>query len=255
MTTQPDRPRLWEIDAVRGIAVVLMAFFHLMWDLQFFGISNINVFSPPWQGFARAIGSAFILLMGVSLTLDAERNNTNTRALFIRHLKRGLTILGFGLVISLATYVILGSQFVRFGILHHAGVAIILAFFFVRAPSSVNWVVGLLVITLGFFVPQVVTTTTTMPWLLPLGIVPEGMTMVDYYPLIPWFGVALMGICAGQWLYPKGQRQYRLPNLGSLLPARLLSWVGRHSLAVYLLHQPVLIAVVFVIVHLVGVIR
>lgn len=255
MIAKPDRPRLWEIDAARGLAVVLMAFFHLMWDLQFFGVSNINVFSPPWQGFARAIGSTFIFLMGLSLTLDAARNSTDTRALFMRHLKRGALIFGCGLLVSLATYFIVGNQFVRFGILHHAGVVIILAFFFVRAPSSVNWVVGLLIITLGFFVAQVSTTTATTPWLLPLGIVPDGIDMVDYYPLIPWLGVALMGICAGQWLYPQGQRQFGLPDLGSLWAARLLRWLGRHSLAMYLLHQPVLIAIVFGMVHWVGVIR
>ena len=252
MTAKLDRPRLWEIDTGRGIAVLLMAFFHFMWVLQFFGISNVDVFSPPWQGFARAIGSVFIFLMGLSLTLDAARNGTNTRGLFMRHLKRGVTMLGFGLVVSLATYFIVGNEFVRFGILHHAGVAIILSFFFVRAPTSVNWMVGLLVITLGLLVRQVSVATS---WLLPFGFAPQGLAMVDYYPLIPWFGVALMGISVGQWLYPKGQRHYSLPDLGSLLPTRLLSWLGRHSLAIYLLHQPVFIAVLFVMVHLMGVIK
>ncbi len=64
-TAARTRARLWEIDVARGVAVVLMVYFHLMWDLQFLGLSSVNVFSVPWQAFARGIGSSFAFLMGL----------------------------------------------------------------------------------------------------------------------------------------------------------------------------------------------
>ena len=221
---KPATSRLWEVDSLRGVAVVLMAFFHLMWDLQYFGLSHVDVFAPSWQTFARGIGSTFIFLMGLSLTLDAACNTTDSRGLFMRHLKRGMTIFGFGLAVTGATYLIVGDEFVRFGILHQMGVAIILAFFFVRTPIWLNLGVSALIIALGIWVSQIPVTTAL---LLPFGLVPRGMSMVDYYPLIPWFGVVLVGISVGQWLYPTGQSRFNLPDLGSALPVHMLRWLGR----------------------------
>lgn len=82
-----DRPerhseRLWELDALRGLAVVLMVVFHLTWDLQFLGLVAVDVFSRPWQIFARGIGSLFIFLLGVSLVLSSARDGA--RALLLR---------------------------------------------------------------------------------------------------------------------------------------------------------------------------
>lgn len=72
---QPARSvaRLWEIDTLRGIAVVLMVFYHFVWDLNYFRLTSINVFEPSWQTFARGIGTTFIFVMGLSLTLDDMR--------------------------------------------------------------------------------------------------------------------------------------------------------------------------------------
>jgi uncharacterized membrane protein len=88
-----DRPerhseRLWELDALRGLAVVLMIVFHLTWDLQFLGLIVVDVFSRPWQIFARGIGSLFIFLLGVSLVLSSAR--APSRAPMVRALARDL---------------------------------------------------------------------------------------------------------------------------------------------------------------------
>lgn len=236
------RPRLWEVDTLRGIAVVAMVFFHLMWDLQFFGLTDVDVFSPGWQMFARSIGSTFIFLMGMSLTLDAARNATDARNVWRRNLKRGVMVFGAGMLVTLATFFVVGDEFVRFGILHLIGVSIILATPFLWAPAAVSAIAGVIVILAGAYV-QTGNVTTSFAWLIPFGIVPAGVNMVDYYPLLPWFGLALLGIAAGKTFYPQAVRQFDLPEMGAATPVRAMRLLGRHSLKIYLLHQPILIAI------------
>jgi uncharacterized membrane protein len=71
--------------------------------------------------------------------------------------------------------------------------------------------------------------------------------MVDFYPVLPWFGVALIGVFAGYSLYPNGQRRYAWPDLGRVAPVRGLRFLGRHSLLIYLIHQPLLIGLFIVL--------
>src|SRR5689334_15993286 len=125
--------RIWEIDALRGVAVILMIYFHLMWDLQFNGMSQVNVFSAPWQFFARSIGTTFTFLLGLSLYLVSTRL-PNQATLWRYSLRRGGTIFAMGMVVTIATFFALGDDYVRFGILHLLGLTLILATPFVFVP-------------------------------------------------------------------------------------------------------------------------
>lgn len=233
--------RLWEIDVARGVAVVLMVFFHLMWDLQFLGLSDVNVFSTPWQAFARGIGSSFAFLMGLSLALVGARLRSR-RALWRYALRRGGLIFGLGMLITLATYLALGDQYVRFGILHLLGSMLVIAVPFVFAPTWAVLLAGLAMIVLGALLAgQVI----DGPWLLWLGVQQAGVAMADYYPLLPWGGPTLLGVSFGQWAYPGGARRQALPDFASTTPARALGLLGRHSLLIYLAHQPILLAILF----------
>lgn len=236
-------PRLWEVDAVRGVAVLAMVFFHLMWDLQFFGYTDVDVFSAPWQTFARIIGSTFMFVMGVSLTLDAHKYERDARLHWRHNFGRGASIFGAGMLVTLATYVVVGEQYVRFGILHLAGVSIILATPFVRARTWLSALAGVTVIAAGAYLQ---TLAAPFPWLIPFGVRQAGVNMVDYYPLLPWFGVVLLGIVFGRVAYPEGVRRFPLPKLKLSIAGRGLRVLGQHSLAIYLLHQPVLIALLLV---------
>ena len=80
------------------------------------------------------------------------------------------------------------------------------------------------------------------PWLLWLGFVPAGDQAVDYFPLIPWFGLVLIGLFLGRVLYADNRRRLPLPDLSRLLPIKALQWLGQRSLPIYLLHQIVLYA-------------
>lgn len=234
--------RLWDIDAARGIAVLAMIFFHVMWDMQFFGLTSINVYSPPWQLFARAIGTTFMFVMGISLTLDAAKFKTNTGQIWKRNLKRGLKVLFAGMLVMIATYLAVGNAFVRFGILHLAGVSIILASPFINRSAGLSLVTGMVLIILGVLVGGLL---VPFPWLIPFGIRQAGMEMVDYYPLLPWFGVVLLGIATGAYAYPKKHAQFRLPEWSGTKTVKLLQFAGKNSLMIYLIHQPVLIALIF----------
>jgi uncharacterized membrane protein len=239
--------RLWEVDALRGLAVVAMIFFHFMWDLWFYRLTYEDVVGPAWQTFARGIGSTFIFVLGLSVTLDYSRTTAKGLDTWARTIKRGLLIFGCGLLVSIGTYFFVGNEWVRFGILHHAGAAIILAYFFMRLPAVLVGLIGLAMIALGSFLSG---QPGPSEWLVPFGLVPPGLNMVDYYPLLPWFGVALLGVAFGKTAYANGARKFSLPELGNIAPIRLLRFLGRHSLAVYLVHQLVLMGVLLALMQL-----
>lgn len=232
--TEALQHRLWEIDALRGLAVVLMILFHFTWDLQFFGLVAVDVFTRPWQIFARGIGTAFIFLLGLSLALRHQRERLGLRY----GLWRAGLLLGLGTLISLATYGFVGDSYVRFGILHLLGVSALLVLPFPGAPAWLSMLAGTSLIVVGALLNR---TAAPFPWLIWLGVPQAGVTMVDYYPLLPWFGVALIGVAVARMGFRDGRRAYPLPALGGSPPIRALSWLGQHSLPIYLLHQPLLI--------------
>jgi uncharacterized membrane protein len=241
LQTTDRSTRLWEVDTLRGIAIVLMIFFHFTWDLDHFAGYEVNVLSTPWQTFARSIASLFIFVMGVSLTLSYNRakQQAGHSALFIKYLRRGGQIFGLGMVITVATYFFFrGQGFVIFGVLHLLGLSIILAYPFLRYNKWVSLLAGLLAIGLGIYLNRLV---VSFPWLIWLGVRQSGVNMVDYYSLLPWFGISLLGIFAGYTLYPQSVRRFTWPDLAQVVPIRGLRFLGRHSLLIYLIHQPILI--------------
>lgn len=241
--TQTKTARLWEVDALRGYAIVEMVFFHFMWDLNFFGIFQGQMLVGPWQWFARSIATLFIFTMGLSLTLSYNR--ARQKPGFPKYLVRGAKIFGWGLVITVVTYFFIGRGFVIFGILHLIGLSIIVAYPFLKLNRWMSLGAGLLVILAGIYVDGL---RSESPWLIWLGVKQVGRYMVDYYPMLPWFGVSLLGLFVGHTLYPDGQRHFAVPHWGGHSLAQGLQFLGRHSLLIYLVHQPILVGILAVLV-------
>jgi uncharacterized membrane protein len=230
--------RFWEIDALRGVAIVMMVIYHLVYDLVLFGYYQASVVTGPWRVFARVTASLFILLVGVSLAISYAGRQQKGWQLYKKYLARGLKLIGWGMVITLVTWIYMGKAVIIFGILHLIGAVTILAYPFL-ALRWANLPIGVAMIALGFHLNQL---PVSHPWLLLLGLRPPWLFQVDYFPLLPWLGVALLGVFLGQSLYPGAARRFDLPELGDQPGMKELVWLGHHSLAIYLLHQPILMA-------------
>jgi uncharacterized membrane protein len=237
--------RFWEVDAARGVALLMMVVYHLAYDLDNFGGYAIRSTSGFWALFADVTAFAFVFLVGVSLAISfsrEERAGKRGQASFGKYLRRGLRIFAYGMMITLVFWT-LDYGVVLFGILHLIGVSIVLAYPFVGL-RLVNAFAGLSVIAAGAYLRMndVAVGGAVGILLAPLGVVPEGLFMPDYRPLLPWFGVVLLGLFAGNVLYAGRSPAKTAADFPRASPARWLGFLGRHSLPIYLLHQPALIA-------------
>src|SRR5215216_2360592 len=226
--------RFWEVDAARGVAIAMMVVYHLVYDLDNFGGYGIESTSGFWAYFADATASAFLVLVGISLAISYSRGGS----LFGKYLRRGLRIFAYGMALTVVFFV-LEMGIVAFGILHLIGVSIILAYPLLRYRLP-NLFLGILVFAVGAYM-MAQDVSSESPWLLPFGVVPENLFMPDYRPLLPWFGVVLLGLFAGNVLYGDGKRPAVVAKRAPVV-ARPLLPLGRNSLFIYLIHQPILIA-------------
>jgi uncharacterized membrane protein len=229
--------RLWEIDCTRGIAILLMVVYHTVFDLSFFAICPVEATTGFWRYFAYCTASLFLLVVGVSLIVSHDRAAATLSGfpLAKKFLIRGAGIFALGLLVTLATWLYLHEGYVVFGILHLIGVSVILSPLFFRFGRW-NVLLGLACFPVGYGI----TGTSGPAFLLPLGIMPPGFASVDYTPLFPWFGMVLIGMGLGAFLYAGGVRHFTIRPLPDNLVGPV-SFLGRHSLVIYLVHQPVIL--------------
>lgn len=235
--------RFWEVDLLRGAAIVLMVLYHLVFDLNYFAVYDIDVSSGFWLAVARAAASLFLLLVGLSLTLSHSRARLlgQEDRFRLRLLRRSAWILGLALGVTVVTYLFIGKGFIVFGVLHLIGLSLLLAYPFLRLQRA-SIIFGLLFILLDIYIQNI---SVGFPWLLWLGLAPAGFYSVDYFPFFPWFGVILVGMGMGSLLYPGYRRRIAMPDLSSSPFVRGLAFLGQRSVAIYLIHQPVMIAIMY----------
>lgn len=230
------RSRFWEIDILRTVAITMMVTFHALYIPFYLGIAGRADFSPGgfWWWISIVTPALFIFLAGVSLPISQARSKTT--AGFVR---RGVKIFALGMVITLLTWLVAPTGYVRFGILHFFGVAFIIGHFFVRF-RFLNLALGLALLAVGFVYIRGV--TVDFPWLLWLGLRQRGMSMIDYAPLLPWFGFLLVGIFCGRTLYPEGKRIFSIREFDGPV-TRLVTLPGKHPLELYVAQWPAILLV------------
>jgi uncharacterized membrane protein len=237
--------RIALVDLMRGLALIAMTTFHFAWDLGMFGVIDPAVmFEPGPRWYARGIAGTFLFLVGFSLYL-AHRKKINWRGFAMRLAQVG----GAAAVISIATFFATPNAFIFFGILHSIALASVIGLIFLRLPWWVSASAGLFVLL-------------ARPWLrTPLLDDPmwwwSGLSAItpvanDYVPVFPFFGMVLLGMAAAQLSRERGWLVYlALPQLNQPV-ARFLRFIGRNSLVYYLLHQPVMIGLIYGFLWLTG---
>ena len=225
------RRRFDILDAWRTMAIVLMVAYHFLYDLYIFGIISANqLFSTPLNILERFICCSFILLAGASARFS--RNN----------LRRGLIVLAAGLVVEIGAAV--AGQTIRWGVLMLLGSSMVLYHFLgkrLQKWRSVNLVPACIALWI-FTNWWTKVTPVSVSWLYPLGLTAPGFYSADYFPLLPWFFLFLMGTVLGGWCLENRDSQL----LTKSMPAAL-TWPGRYSLLIYVLHQPVLYGISYLI--------
>ncbi len=219
--------RVWIIDCLRAFAIFSMIAYHLAYDLRTYYAFQIDVHDGLWKIFEQVVAGLFLLLVGWSFVLSWRQTPH-----WQKYTKRGATILGYGFIVSAATFLFDPATYVRFGILHLIGVSVMILPLFVRLrqfaliPATIAAIIGI----------QLRDGTASTPLFLPIGLTEPGFQSVDYFPLFPWFGAVLVGAAVGSALQNLGPSE---AAHGKLKEA--VTIVSRHSLLIYLVHQPLLL--------------
>lgn len=246
LTSEPrELGRIAAIDVARGASLVGMGLYHLTWDLASFGFIAAGApFSPAMRVFSHSVASAFLALVGVSLAL-AHPHGLHWRA-FAR---RFATIAGAALLVTAATVFIEPAEPIYFGILHCIAVASLVAAPFVGAPVWAALAAG----AVALAAPLAITSESfNAPALIWLGLGTVAPSTLDWRPLLPWAGVVLVGLALARVSLPRLARSALALWRPSAIPGRALGFAGRHSLAIYLAHQPILFATLFALANLSG---
>lgn len=230
------RERIELMDAMRGLAVCLMVIHHFLYDLcEFLGAPWWLFTNPVFDVLHYIFAGLFVLLCGVSANFS--RSN----------LKRGAKALALALGITLVTY-FMGMTIV-FGVLHMLACCMLIYGLTRRFWEALpNWVMPTIAV-LGVLATHSLVhgVRVDVPGLFMFGFCAPGFSSSDYFPLLPWFFVFLFGAWAGKYV-----KSGRLPRWFYTTKAPHLAAVGRHALAVYVLHQPVLYGVTLILMKLTG---
>jgi len=234
------KKRIWELDALRGICILGVILFHFVFDLTV--LYRIVDWDPPalFTFVQQWGGTLFVVLSGICVTLGS------------RSVRRGLVVFCGGLLVSAVTCGMYAFGFsdrsiiIYFGVLHCLGVCMLLWPVFRKLHWAILAALGGIFALLGLHFMNLWVDT---PWLILLGLTPHGFVTSDYFPLLPYLGFFLLGAALGKTLYRNKASLLPKVNAG-WFPLNFFCFCGRQSLWIYLLHQPLLNGICWLILSL-----
>ena len=250
------KDRAWELDFLRGIALIMMLFMHTSWDFRYeFGVDIFSYLEADWfWSFVHPV--IVVLFVGVSgICSTFSRSNV----------KRGLKILTATLVLNIGTLIIYKVTgipcLIIFNVLSvlTCGIFLYALIAFIEKKTNANpnvanvimGLIGLYIVIVGCNIHYMDNASDSL-FFLPVGFDIAGTPpMADYMPLFPWLGVFLLGCVIGRTCYKDKKTLFAGKGKVMSAVARPVEFIGRHSLIIYLAHQPVIYALLFVIFLLV----
>ena len=253
-----SKERAFELDFLRGIAIVMMMFMHFSYDIRYeFGCDTFEYLNSGWfWTFVHPV--IIVLFVGLSgICCTFSRNN------FKRGLKLLLVAMAFTVVTSFITYKIGIDCLILFNVLHMLSVSTLVYALITLIENKTNITKDQMTLVILLFGVWVTMTNNYLDYyydgvtdnmlLYPLGFHISGAPSVaDYMPLIPWLGVFLICAAAGRVLYKEKKTLFAGAGKKVRAVTRPLEFMGRHSLIIYLVHQPVIYGVLYVIFKLLG---
>ena len=252
--TSATPPRFDRLDALRGLAMVWMTVFHFCFDLSYLQLWPQDFYNNPWWLWQRtAIVSLFLLCAGLGQAVASSQ-----QVPLARFLQRWSRVAACAALVSLGSYFVFPQSFIYFGVLH--GMAVMLLMLRLvgrqRLAYLATFALACLVLPVLYRhysqdLPAQWVGLLNHKAFSVLGLVTAKPITEDYVPLLPWFGVMLLGYVGGLHLLrnPISQLGRHLRQPARQPVAKALAWLGRHSLPYYMLHQLVLLGTLSLLAH------
>jgi len=219
-----DKKRIWEVDALRFIAIILMLIYHLVFDLKEYLNVDVNYEEFHWYIIGISSAIIFMFISGVSSGLSKNP------------IKRGVQVLACGMLVTLVSFIFFKDMYIRFGILHFLGVCMIISPALRKMDNLTLLLIGLACVITGIYIENI---TINIPYLLLLGFKYRGFHSFDYYPLIPYLSVYILGILVFRNYYKERKSIFKKE-----LYSNFIRKISEKSLFIYLIHQPIYYALI-----------
>ncbi len=243
--------RFWELDLLKGVALVLMIIFHIIFDLNLFASTAIDLNYWPLKAIGFIAASLFIFVSGIANSISVYKdinrrtndNNNKQDSFYTQNTKRSLYLFALALSITLVTFIFFKTWTIWFGILHFFALAGLLTPFLYH-----HTIISILLYNIGMLIKYVTSSWSIKTYsLLWLGFIPDTFKSFDYFPLLPWLGFSIFGVIIAHIFYTSGKRQqYIFPKPNTKI-AKWLILMGTKTLFIYLIHQPIIIALLYLI--------